>query len=302
VAKAAAKAGVPCVVATNGMTSMEEIAEKAGGDLWFQLYMWSDKEMSFKLVDRVKSVGFRTLIVTVDGAVPTNREYNHRNGFEVPLTYTPRLLAQILARPGWLAGCLLQQFLRRGVPKFENYPQDLMDGLLSRKLKRSILKNDSLHWNDLRALRDRWPGNLVVKGILHPDDAAMAADCGADGVIVSNHGGRNLDASVAPIQILPEIAARVGDRITVIVDSGFRRGTDVIKGLALGADFVMAGRPTLYGVAAAGEAGAARALEIFREEIGRVMGLLGLSTVDAIGPDCLWRPGAADASFRAAAE
>jgi isopentenyl diphosphate isomerase/L-lactate dehydrogenase-like FMN-dependent dehydrogenase len=264
--------------------------------------MWSDKEMSFKLVDRVKSVGFQTLIVTVDGAVPTNREYNHRNGFEVPLSYTPRLLAQILARPGWLCGCLLQQFARRGVPKFENYPPELMDGLLSKKLKRSILKNDSLHWNDLRTLRDRWPGNLVVKGILHPDDAAMAADCGADGVIVSNHGGRNLDASVAPIQILPEIAARVGDRITVIVDSGFRRGTDVIKGLALGADFVMAGRPTLYGVAAAGEAGATRALEIFREEIGRVMGLLGLSSVDAIGPDSLWRAGAADAPFRAAAE
>jgi isopentenyl diphosphate isomerase/L-lactate dehydrogenase-like FMN-dependent dehydrogenase len=302
VAKAAAKAGVPCVVATNGMTSMEEIAEKAGGDLWFQLYMWSDKEMSFKLVDRVKSVGFQTLIVTVDGAVPTNREYNHRNGFEVPLSYTPRLLAQILARPGWLCGCLLQQFARRGVPKFENYPPELMDGLLSKKLKRSILKNDSLHWNDLRTLRDRWPGNLVVKGILHPDDAAMAAECGADGVIVSNHGGRNLDASVAPIQILPEIAARVGDRITVIVDSGFRRGTDVIKGLALGADFVMAGRPTLYGVAAAGEAGATRALEIFREEIGRVMGLLGLSSVDAIGPDSLWRACAADASFRVAAE
>jgi isopentenyl diphosphate isomerase/L-lactate dehydrogenase-like FMN-dependent dehydrogenase len=258
--------------------------------------------MSFKLVDRVKSVGFETLIVTVDGAVPSNREYNHRNGFEVPLQYSPRLLAQLLAKPGWLAGCLLQQFARRGVPKFENYPQELMDGLLSKRLKRSILKNDSLHWNDLKTLRDRWPGKLVVKGILHPDDAAMAADCGADGVIVSNHGGRNLDASVAPIQILPEIAARVGGRITVIVDSGFRRGTDVIKGLALGADFVMAGRPTLYGAAAAGEAGAYRALEIFHEEIDRVVGLLGLHSVDEIGPDCLWRDRPVDTAFQAAAE
>jgi isopentenyl diphosphate isomerase/L-lactate dehydrogenase-like FMN-dependent dehydrogenase len=183
----------------------------------------------------------------------------------VPLQYTPRLMAQLLAKPGWLASCLLQQLVRRGVPKFENYPQELMDGLLSKKLKRSILKNDSLHWNDLKTLRDRWKGNLVVKGILHPDDAAMAAECGADGVIVSNHGGRNLDASVAPIQILPEVVARVGNRMTVIVDSGFRRGTDVIKGLALGADFVMAGRPTLFGAAAAGEAGAYRALEIFHE-------------------------------------
>jgi len=301
-AKAAARAGVPCTVATNAMTSMEEIAEQAGGDLWFQLYMWSDREMSYKLVDRVKSVGFEVLIVTVDGAVPSNREYNHRNGFEVPLRYSPRLLAQVLAKPGWLTGCLLQQFARRGVPKFENYPQELMDGLLSKRLKRSILKNDSLRWDDLKVLRDRWPGKLVVKGILHPDDAAVAVDCGADGIIVSNHGGRNLDASVAPIQILPEIAARVGGRTTVIVDSGFRRGTDVIKGLALGADFVMAGRPTLYGAAAAGEAGAYRALEIFREEIDRVMGLLGLHSVDEIGPDCLWRALADTAGLQAAAE
>ncbi len=301
-AKAAAKAGVPCTVATNAMTPMEEIVDEAGGDLWFQLYMWSDRELSFKLVDRAKSVGFETLIVTVDSVVGSNREYNHRNGFEVPLQYTPRLVAQLLAKPGWLAGCLLQQFVKRGVPKFENYPPELMDSLMSKTFKRSALKNDTLDWDDLKVLRDRWPGNLIVKGILHPDDAALAADGGADGIIVSNHGGRNLDASVAPIQILPEIAARVGGRMTVIVDSGFRRGTDVIKGLALGADLVMAGRPTLYGAAVGGEAGAYRALEIFHEEIFRVMGLLGLHTVDEIGPDCLWwRPATADFS-RAAAE
>ena len=301
-AKAAAKAGIPCTVATNAMTPMEEIVGQAGGELWFQLYMWSDKELSLKFVDRVKSVGFETLIVTVDGAVASNREYNHRNGFEVPLKYTPRLVAQLLAKPGWLATCLLQQFIKRGVPKFENYPPELMDSLMSKSFKRSILKNDTLDWDDLKRLRDRWPGNLVIKGILHADDAAMAADCGADGVIVSNHGGRNLDASVAPIQILPEIAARVGGRMTVIVDSGFRRGTDVIKGLALGADLVMAGRPTLYGAAAGGEAGAYRALEIFREETDRIMGLLGLHTVEEIGPDCLWRPTAVGDAIRAAAE
>jgi isopentenyl diphosphate isomerase/L-lactate dehydrogenase-like FMN-dependent dehydrogenase len=301
-AKAAARAGIPCTIATNAMTPMEEIIEQAGGELWFQLYMWSDKDLSLKFVDRVKSVGFETLIVSVDGAVGANREYNHRNGFEVPLKYTPRLVAQLLARPGWLATCLLQQFIRRGVPKFENYPPELMDSLMSKNFKRSTLKNDGLNWDDLKVLRDRWPGNLIVKGILHPDDAAVAADCGADGVIVSNHGGRNLDASVAPIQILPEIAARVGGRMAVIVDSGFRRGTDVIKGLALGADLVMAGRPTLYGAAAGGEAGAYRALEIFREETDRVMGLLGLHTVDEIGHDCLWWPPSAAAPVLAAAE
>ena len=301
-AKAAAKAGIPCTLATNAMTPMEEIAEKAGGELWFQLYMWSDKDLSLKFVERVKSVGFETLIVTVDGPVPPNREYNRRNGFEVPLKYSPRLLAQLLAKPGWLATCLLRQFIKRGVPKFENYPPELMDSLMSKNFKRSSLKNDTLTWDDLKALRDRWPGNLVVKGILNGDDAEKAADCGADGVIVSNHGGRYLDSSMATIQILPEIAARVGGRMTVIVDSGFRRGSDVIKALALGADLVMAGRPTLYGTAAAGEAGAYRALEIFREEMDRVMALLGLHNVDEIGHDCLWQPPSVAEPNRAAAE
>ena len=301
-AKAAAKAGIPCTLATNAMTAMEEIVEEAGGELWFQLYMWSDKDLSLKFVERVKSVGFETLIVTVDGPVAPNREYNRRNGFEVPLKYTPRLLAQLLAKPGWLATTLLRRFIKRGVPKFENYPPELMDSLLSKNFKRSSLKNDTLNWDDLKALRDSWPGNLIVKGILHGDDAAMAADCGADGVIVSNHGGRYLDSSVATIQILPEIAARVGERMTVIVDSGFRRGSDVIKALALGADLVMAGRPTLYGAAAAGEAGAYRALEIFGEEMDRVMGQLGLHTVDEIGHDCLWQQPPTAEPNRAAAE
>jgi isopentenyl diphosphate isomerase/L-lactate dehydrogenase-like FMN-dependent dehydrogenase len=301
-AKAAARAGIPCTLATNAMTPMEEIAREAGGELWFQLYMWSDKDLSLKFVERVKSVGFETLIVTVDGPVPPNREYNHRNGFEVPLEYTPRLLAQLLAKPGWLATCLAQQFIRRGVPKFENYPPELMDSLMSKRFKRSILKNDSLDWDDLKTLRDAWPGNLIVKGILNGDDAEAAADCGADGVIVSNHGGRYLDSSVAPIQILPEIAAKVGGRLTVIVDSGFRRGSDVIKALALGADLVMAGRPTLYGAAAGGEAGAYRALEIFAEEMDRVMGQLGLRGVDEIGHDCLWRPSPTAESLGKAAE
>jgi len=270
-AKAAARAGVPCTVATNAMTSMEEIAEQAGGDLWFQLYMWSDREMSYKLVDRVKSVGFEVLIVTVDGAVPSNREYNHRNGFEVPLRYSPRLLAQVLAKPGWLTGCLLQQFARRGVPKFENYPQELMDGLLSKRLKRSILKNDSLRWDDLKVLRDRWPGKLVVKGILHPDDAAVAVDCGADGIIVSNHGGRQLDGAAATLEALPAISRAAGAKLTVLLDGGVRRGVDILKARALGAQAVLVGRAPLYGVMAGGEPGARRALEILTGEFERAM-------------------------------
>jgi isopentenyl diphosphate isomerase/L-lactate dehydrogenase-like FMN-dependent dehydrogenase len=146
------------------------------------------------------------------------------------------------------------------------------------------MKNESLNWEDLRGLRERWPRTLMVKGILHPDDARRAVEYGADAVIVSNHGGRNLDSTMAPIEVLPEIVDAVGSRTTVIVDSGFRRGSDIIKGIALGAKAVLVGRGTLYGTAAGGEAGAARALEIYREEIDRVMALTGVRTLSELGP------------------
>ncbi len=275
VARAAAAAGIPFTVATNSMTSMEAIAERAGGRLWFQLYMWSERALSHKIVERAKAIGCEALMVTVDGAVPGNREYNRRNGFEIPIHFNARNVTDVLSRPRWLAQVFLRQLLTNGMPRFENYPPEIMDGLMARTLKKSILKNDSLNWNDVRVLRRLWPGVLMVKGILHPQDAVLAADSGADAVIVSNHGGRNLDSSMAPIDMLPEILAAAGKRLTVMVDSGFRRGADVVKALALGASAVLIGRAPLYGVAAGGEAGAARAIAIFREEIDRVMALLG---------------------------
>jgi len=282
VARAAATAGIPCTVATNAMTSMETIAEQAGGRLWFQLYMWSDRSLSHKIVERAKAVGFEALMVTVDGAVPSNREYNHRNGFEVPIHFNVRNVTDVLSKPRWLAGVFLRQLLASGMPRFENYPCEVMDGLMARTLKKSILKNDSLNWDDVRELRRRWPGVLMVKGILHPQDAARAADCGADAVIVSNHGGRNLDSSIAPIDALPDVLDAAGKRLTVIVDSGFRRGTDVVKALALGAKAVFIGRASLYGVAAHGEAGALRAINIFREEIDRTIALLGARSIEEL--------------------
>ena len=282
VARAAATAGIPCTVATNAMTSMETIAEQAGGRLWFQLYMWSDRSLSHKIVERAKAVGFEALMVTVDGAVPSNREYNHRNGFEVPIHFNARNVTDVLSKPRWLAGVFLRQLLASGMPRFENYPHEVMDGLMARTLKKSILKNDSLNWDDVRELRRRWPGVLMVKGILHPQDAVRAADCGADAVIVSNHGGRNLDSSIAPIDALPNVLDAAGKRLTVIVDSGFRRGTDVVKALALGAKAVFIGRASLYGVAAHGEAGALRAINIFREEIDRTIALLGARSIEEL--------------------
>jgi isopentenyl diphosphate isomerase/L-lactate dehydrogenase-like FMN-dependent dehydrogenase len=306
-ARAAAAAGIPFTVAINSMTAMETIAEQAGGRLWFQLYMWSERALSHQIVARAKAAGFEALIVTVDGAVGANREYGHRNGFEMPFRFNRRNVAGVLARPGWLFSVLLRYALTSGIPRFENYPPEIMDKLTARTLKRSFLKNDSLNWDDIRALRRLWPGVLMVKGILHPQDAVLAADCGADAVIVSNHGGRMLDGSPAPIEALPEILDAAGKRLTVMVDSGVRRGSDVVKALALGAQAVLVGRATLYGTAAAGEAGAARAIAILREETDRVMALLGACNVAALNREFLHFPedqprradgGAADALIR----
>jgi (S)-mandelate dehydrogenase len=289
-AKAAAAAGIPFTVAINSMTSMETIAEQAGGRLWFQLYMWSERSLSHQIVARAKEAGFEALIVTVDGAVRANREYGHRNGFEMPFRFNRRNVGGVLACPGWLINVLLRYAATSGVPKFENYPPDVMDRLTARTLKSSFLKNDSLTWEDIRTLRKLWPGVLMVKGILHPHDAVRAAECGADAVIVSNHGGRMLDSSMAPIEVLPEIVEAVGKRITVMMDSGVRRGADVVKALALGAQAVLIGRATLYGTAAAGEAGAARAIAILREEVSRVMALIGVRDVAELSPELLELP------------
>ncbi|HEY9447854.1 MAG TPA: alpha-hydroxy acid oxidase [Burkholderiales bacterium] len=286
-ARAAAAAGIPFTLATGSMTAMEKVAAEAGGKLWFQLYMWPDRSMSHKLVERAKAAGFEALIVTVDSAVSPNREYNLRNGFTIPFTFTRKNITDVLMHPRWLFGVLTRYMLTTGMPRYENYPSELKARITAAPMGRSQMKNDSLNWEDLRTLRKMWPGKLMVKGILHPEDAKLAAECGADAVIVSNHGGRNLDSSMAPIEVLPEVVDAVGKRITVMVDSGFRRGSDIVKALALGAHAVLIGRATLYGVAAGGEPGANRAIAILREEIGRVMALIGARSVSELGPEFL---------------
>ncbi|MEQ8194434.1 MAG: alpha-hydroxy acid oxidase [Rhodospirillales bacterium] len=290
VAQAAAKMGVPCTVALNAQTSMEEIWEKAGGNLWFQLYMWKDKELSMKQIERVKAVGFETLIITVDGPVGSNREYNHKNGFSMPLKYSPTLFAQVLAKPGWLLRVLGRHYLERGAPTMVNYPPELMSKITDPVLKHMVTKTDNQNWDDLKRIRDMWPGNLLIKGLQSAEDAVIAADNGLQGVVLSNHGGRYVDCAPAPLQVLPEVRAAVGDRIKVIIDSGARRGSDIVKAVALGADLVMSGRPTLWGAAVAGPDGSYRALEIFQKETSRIMAQLGLNSVEEIGPHIFWNP------------
>jgi len=286
-ARAAREAGIPFTLATGSMTAMERVADEAGGELWFQLYLWPDRSLSHKLVERAKAASYKALVVTVDGAHSGNREYNIRNGFTIPFTFTSGNITDVLMHPRWMLGVLARYVLTTGMPRYQNYPSEVKYKITAGPMGRSSFRTDSLSWGDLQALRKIWPHKFIVKGMLNAQDAAKAVDYGADGIVVSNHGGRNLDGAVSPIEVLPEIADAIGKRATVFVDSGFRRGSDVVKALALGAHAVMIGRSTLYGVAAAGHAGAARAIEIYREEISRVMALLGVNTVDQLGPEYL---------------
>ncbi|MGZ8197970.1 MAG: alpha-hydroxy acid oxidase, partial [Burkholderiales bacterium] len=252
----------------------------------------ADRSLSHKLVARARAAGYEALIVTVDGAVSPNREYNMRNGYTIPFSFTRRNVTDVLMHPRWLFGVLARYVLTTGMPRYENYPSDVKHMITKRPLGRGRVTTDSVTWDDLRTVRGLWPRPLLVKGILHPRDAVLAADCGADGVIVSNHGARNLDSSPPPVEVLPEIVSAVGQRIAVLVDGGFRRGTDVVKALALGAQAVLVGRATLYGAAAAGEAGAARALSMYREEIDRTLALIGCRSIAELDRDCLWLPAA----------
>ena len=289
-ARAAARMGVPCTAATSSLTPMEEICEAGNGNVWFQLYMWTDRDLTNTFVQRVKATGFETMLITVDGSVSSNREYNYRNGFAMPLRYSPNLIAQVLANPGWCMRVLVPQYLKRGAFRKVNNPPELASKLTQVDVERAYTKPSSQSWDDIKRLRDMWPGNLLVKGLQRWQDAQIAADHGLEGVVLSNHGGRYLDSAPSPLQLVPEVRAAVGDRLKIIIDSGARRGSDIVKAIAVGADMVMSGRPTLYGSAVAGEAGSYRALEIFQTEMDRVMAQLGVVCVAEINQEMLWNP------------
>jgi isopentenyl diphosphate isomerase/L-lactate dehydrogenase-like FMN-dependent dehydrogenase len=296
-ARAASKAGIPCTIATGAMTAIEKIAEEAPGTrLWFQLYMWPDRNLSYRLVERAKAAGYEGLVVTVDSPVPPSREYNLHNGFTIPFSFNPRNVSDVLMHPRWLLHVLGRYLVTTGMPRYENYPSEVKNRITALPMGRSMMLNDSLTWQDLRELRRMWPHKLMAKGIIDPSDAVRAVECGVDGVIISNHGGRVVDSTLAPIEALPAVVAAVGSRTTVIVDSGFRRGTDVVKALALGADLVLIGRATLYGTAVGGEAGATRALSLLREEINRTMALIGCRSIAELSPEHVILPDASAAA------
>ena len=283
-AKAAAKAGIPFTLASTSNTPMEDIIAKGGGRQWYHLYVWRDMEASLKSVARAEAAGFEALVLTVDSTVPYNREFDIRNGTTMPVRVTPKSFSDLATHPRWLFGTVGRYVLADGhLPRYSNI--DMPAGLPTTAIRDFLFKNDTLDWEFLKRIRDMWPRKLVVKGVLHADDAAKCAEYGVDCLVISNHGGIASDAALAPIDVLPSVVRAVGDRMTVIVDSGFRRGSDILKALALGADAVIIGRATLYGVSAAGEPGATRALEILQTELRRTMGVMGLTDLSQITRD-----------------
>jgi len=286
-ARAAAAAGVPFVLSTASFVPLERVLREGGGTQWFQLYMSKDRELAERLVTRARDAGFEALVVTTDIPVAAAREYNRRNSFEVPFRPNLANLLDGALHPRWLANVFLRTLLDSGVPRFQNLDVNVGGRIISKTLTEFRTRRDALNWGDIRWLRELWPRKLLVKGILTVEDAQCAADNGADGIFVSNHGGRQLDGAPSPIEVLPQIAAAVHDRLAIMADSGFRRGSDIVKALALGADMVFLGRATLYGAAAGGEAGVLHALTLLKSEVNRVMALIGCPRVDALGPEYL---------------
>jgi L-lactate dehydrogenase (cytochrome) len=287
-AKAAAHANVPFVMSGSSLIRMEEVAA-ANPQAWFQAYVPGEPERILKLLDRVEAAGFKTLVVTADVPVSGNRENNIRAGFSTPLRPSASLFWDGLTHPAWSLGTFLRTCVAHGMPHFENSQATRGAPILARNVMRDFGARDHLHWEHLALIRKRWQGTLIVKGLMHAGDAVTAREQGADGVIVSNHGGRQLDGTVSPLRVLPAIVDAVGRDIPVMMDSGIRRGNDVLKALALGAKFVFVGRPFNYAASVAGEAGVRHAMFILREEIHRNMALLGINSPAEMTPDRLMR-------------
>nr|WP_297353883.1 alpha-hydroxy acid oxidase [uncultured Caldimonas sp.] len=286
-AQAACQANVPMVLSGSSLIRLEEVIA-VNPDAWFQAYVPGDVRRIDALLDRVSLAGYRTLVVTADLPAAGNRENNVRSGFSTPLRPSLRLAWDGLTRPRWLLGTFARTLWRHGMPHFENSFAERGAPILSPSVLRDFTAREHLDWTHLDRIRQRWQGTLVVKGILSAADAALARERGVDGVIVSNHAGRQLDGAVAPLRVLPGIvdAAR---GMTVMLDSGVRRGTDVLKALALGARFVFVGRPFLYAAAVAGAQGVSHAIGLLHDEIDRDMAMLGVSRCEELTPEFLVR-------------
>jgi L-lactate dehydrogenase (cytochrome) len=288
-AKAAGQMNLPMIMSGSSLIRLEEVV-KVNPDAWFQAYLPGDEANIRALIARVIAAGFRTLVITVDTPVAANRENNVRAGFSTPLRPSVRLAWDGISHPRWLISTFLRTLVKHGIPHFENNYAHRGAPIISSSVERDFSDRGHLDWSHLRLIRDLWPGTLVVKGILHPDDARRAVETGANGLIVSNHGGRQLDGSVAPLRVLPSIIAAC-PHVPVMLDGGIRRGSDVLKALALGAAFVFVGRPFNFAASVAGEEGVLHAARLLSQEISRNMGMLGVCSLDEVDRGVLMRDG-----------
>jgi isopentenyl diphosphate isomerase/L-lactate dehydrogenase-like FMN-dependent dehydrogenase len=280
--RAAGRAGLTYSISTASSWSIEEIADVATGPLWFQLYLWRSREVVATLVRRAKEAGCRALLVTLDVPVNGKRPRDHRNGMSIPPKITPANAVQVARHPGWMLG-----LMRGPAIGFRNL-QGIAEGssaMSHQEYVNTELANPKASWDDVEWLRREWDGPLVLKGVLSVDDARRAVAAGVDGVVVSNHGGRQLDSVPSSISTLPRIVDAVGDRIAVLMDGGVRSGTDIAKAVSLGAAAVGVGRPWAWGVGAGGERGVARVLELLQEELVETLSLLGRPDANLLGRD-----------------
>ncbi len=295
-AEAAAKANIPYLMSGASNDSIEAAAKIAPDHAWYQLYAAREAGVREDMIRRAADAGMASLVLTVDVPVSSKRERNIRNGFAnirgglfQALSLKPSILAEALTHPGWVI-----EYLRHGggTPMLQNWQPYAPAGANSEQVynfARALQPYNAQTWRDLERYRRLFPRNLVVKGVMSPADAMRSAEIGCDGIIVSNHGGRQLDQALAPLDVLPAIKEAVGDKLTIMLDSGVRRGADILIALCLGAEFVFMGRPTLYGAAAGGIPGVHKAISILRGEIDLVMAQIGCPSLDQLGPDFLWR-------------
>lgn len=279
-ARAAARLGIPFTLSTMSNIRLEKLPAAAGGELWMQLYVFAQPELTDDIVSRSRDSGYEVLVLTTDANVFGWREWDRRR-YKAPGKLTLGGMLDVVLHPGWTRRIMWPH----GLPRFENvidfFPPEARDTRSTvTRLPDLFLPN--IDWDSVARLRDQWSGKLLIKGILSVEDALRAAAAGCDGVILSNHGARHLDSCISPLDILPEVASSIGDRAAVIVDSGIRRGSDVVKAMALGADAVMVGRAPLYGLAAGGEEGVVKAMQMLQSEIHRVLGQIGVNRLDEL--------------------
>lgn len=286
IAKAAAALGIPYTLSSTATASIERIADAAPGRLWFQAYILKDKAFLARLIERARVAEYEALMITVDLPVGGKRERDHRNHFSVPFRFTPKNVVDFAQKPAWC-----WQMLRQGMPVMENLIGLDEQAKSAASMASSVGRNydPAFDWDALQRIRDVWPRRLILKGVMHPDDADQACAIGCDAIVVSNHGGRQLDGAMATLDALPGVVQAVAQRVPVFVDGGVRRGQDVVKALALGAHGVLLGRATLFGAVSDGERGAARALEILQTELVRTMQLCGVRNVGEINATLMGR-------------